>query len=245
MRSIKNYLPKGKIIAPLAISFPLVFAIINQAMGSVQVAIPVSIIAIAIPTLLLKQREVVNERKRENLWPEILDILISGIQSGLSLTQTLISLSTRGPEEVRTIFTKFKKNIEDGSNFDSSLNYLKREFSNSLSDQVIEVLRISQQSGSRDTSLTLRTIAEFISSDISLREEIRAKHSWIRNSAVLAALTPWVLLVILSSQEAARRAYNSSSGLFVLASGALLTFVAFLWMQKVGKIENSPRVFIK
>lgn len=245
MQLVRNYLSNEKIAGPFVISFFLIFGTIYLAAGSWQLAFPISIITVALPIMLLKQRAAVQNRRRENLWPEILDILISGIQSGLSLTQTLMSLSVRGPEEVRPIFANFQKKIVEGSNFDSSLNFLKKEFSNSLSDQVIEVLRISQSSGSRDTSLTLRTIANFITSDISIREEIHAKHSWIRNSAVLAALTPWILLIILSTQEAARQSYNSSSGLLVLISGACITFLAFAWMQKVGKIENSPRIFIK
>jgi tight adherence protein B len=184
-------------------------------------------------------------REFESVWPEILDLIISGIQSGLSLSQTLVSLADRGPKQTRENFQTFSANVKSGISFESSLSHLKREFSHPLSDQVCEVLRIFQSSGSRDTALTLRTYAEFVTSDLALDDEIRAKHSWIRNSALLAAITPWFLLLLLSSQESARRAYASSSGFAVLIAGVSLTVIAYFWMNRVGNIPMAPRVMSK
>lgn len=221
----------------------IIFTSLIGATGSVAISLPLSLLFVGVPIYATNSKEKLRKNKLEKLWPEILDLLISGIQSGLSLSQSIASMGTRGPLETRPIFTRFKLNLKSGQNFETSLHILKFEFSNSLADQVIEVMRISQSSGNRDTALTLRTIAEFITADLSLRQEIKAKHSWIRNAALLAAATPWILLLILSSQESARRAYASTAGVIVLFSGALFSAIAFLWMQKVGKIEYSPRVF--
>jgi tight adherence protein B len=44
------------------------------------------------------QRKIERERiTLQKLWPEILDHIISGLNSGLSLTQTLAALGQRGP----------------------------------------------------------------------------------------------------------------------------------------------------
>ena len=235
--------PRGRITL-LATSFLAIFLFVFILMRSAKLAIPPALIFMCVPLIISHSRSLKQLRRIENLWPEILDLITSGIQSGLSLPQTLMSLSSRGPKEVRPIFAKFNEIIESGSNFDNALKYLKFEFSNSVADQVVEVLRVSQSSGSRDTSMILRTLAEFIASDLALREEIRAKHSWIRNSALLASATPWVLLLLLTSQEKARDAFSSTSGMLVLLVGVLLTAAAFSWMSKVGKLEVAPRVFI-
>jgi tight adherence protein B len=210
---------------------------------SIQVSIPVAIIFSFIPALCFKREAESQRRKFEKLWPEILDQIISGIQSGLSLSQTLASLSQRGPQRVQPNFQRFTENVKSGNSFDSAISQLKTEFSHPLSDQVCEVLRIAHAAGSRDTTLTLRTYAEFVTSDLALNEEIRAKHSWIRNSALLASITPWILLVLLSTQDNARQAYSSSSGFTVLLSGVVLTVTAYFWMDKVGIIPIAPRVF--
>jgi len=229
----------------LIISFPLSTLIFYLFTQSFSIALPIGVIFTATPFLVLSSRERGKIRHIESLWPEVLDVLISGIQSGLSLSQTVVSLSSRGPIEVRPIFERFSSILSTGGSFEAGLSTMKEEFSNSISDQVIEVLRISQNSGSRDTSLILRTLAEYITADLALREEIRAQHSWIRNSAILAAITPWVLLILLTTQENARIAYQSNSGIAVLFTGVIFTAIAFLWMQKVGKLETSPRVFVK
>ena len=234
-----------KRIVLLIISFTLSTLTFNFFTRSFSIALPIGLIFAGAPLLVLSSRERGKIRHIESLWPEILDLLISGIQSGLSLSQTVASLSSRGPIDIRPIFERFNSILSNGGSFEAGLSTMKKEFSNSISDQVIEVLRISQNSGSRDTSLILRTLAEYITADLALREEIRAQHSWIRNSAILAAITPWVLLILLTTQENARTAYRSNSGVAVLFTGVIFTIVAFLWMQKVGKLETSPRVFVK
>ena len=103
----------------------------------------------------------------------------------------------------------------------------------------------ARTSGSRDSSLTLRTLATYIRSDLALRNEISAKHGWIRNAAILAGLAPWLLLTILSTQRSTVRAFSSPAGIAVLVVGVVLTLIAYFWMERVGRISTTPRIFIK
>ncbi len=231
------------------IATPIVFiatlTLLNALTQSVHVSTPVAIVLSAVPTLFLQARAESRRREFENLWPEVLDLIISGIQSGLSLSQTLNSLSARGPARIHGNFQRFSENLKSGNSFESSLHRLKTEFAHPLSDQVCEVLRIAQNSGSSNTALTLRTYADFVSTDLLLNEEIRAKHAWIRNTALLASATPWFLLILLSTQSNARIAYSSPSGFAVLMVGVCLTTIAFFWMNKVGNVPRPPRIFRK
>ena len=78
---------------------------------------------------------------------------------------------------------------------------------------------------------------------MALRREILAKHGWVKNSAALAAIAPWILLLLLASQPNTVAAYSSGSGPFILILGVALTALAYLWMEKVGHIKQVPRVF--
>jgi len=178
-----------------------------------------------------------------NVWPEILDHLISGLRSGLSLSETLSELGKRGPEVTKAFFKDFEKELKGGVDFDYAINNVKHKFAEPMADQVCEILKFARGSGSRDTSLTLRTLSDFIRSDLDLRSEIAAKHGWIKNSAALAAVAPWILLLILISQPSTMRAYSSPSGLVILIVGALLTLIAYFWMNLVGRLPENPRVF--
>ena len=220
----------GFLVATLITSSPLI-------------GIPFALITTTIPIVILRRR-VENERALlQNLWPEILDHIISGLQSGLSLAETLVALGTRGPVKSRSIFLLFSEKLREGNDFGQSLNELKQAFNDGTADQVCEVLEFARVSGSRDTSLTLRTLSNFIRRDLALRAEISAKHSLVKNSAALAAVAPWILLLLLATQANTLRAYISAAGLTILIIGALLTLIAYFWMEKVGKLSETPRIF--
>jgi tight adherence protein B len=219
------------------------FVVATVITSSPLIGIPFALITTTIPIVIIRRRV---ERERallQNLWPEILDHVISGLQSGLSLAETLVGLATRGPVKSRSIFLLFSEKLRGGIDFGQALNELKQAFNDGTADQVCEVLEFARVSGSRDTSLTLRTLSNFIRRDLALRAEISAKHSWVKNSAALAAVAPWILLLLLATQENTLRAYTTGGGLTILIIGALLTVVAYFWMEKVGKLRETPRIF--
>ena len=207
------------------------------------IGIPFALITTTIPIVIIRRRAEIERALLQNLWPEILDHVISGLQSGLSLAETLVALGTRGPIKSRSIFLLFSEKLRNGTDFGQALNELKEAFNDGTADQVCEVLEFARVSGSRDTSLTLRTLSNFIRRDLALRAEISAKHSWVKNSAALAAVAPWILLLLLATQANTLRAYTSGAGLTILIIGALLTVVAYFWMEKVGKLSETPRIF--
>ena len=207
------------------------------------IGIPFALITTTIPIVIIGRRAEIERALLQNLWPEILDHVISGLQSGLSLAETLVALGTRGPIKSRSIFLLFSEKLRNGTDFGQALNELKEAFNDGTADQVCEVLEFARVSGSRDTSLTLRTLSNFIRRDLALRAEISAKHSWVKNSAALAAVAPWILLLLLATQANTLRAYTSGAGLTILIIGALLTVVAYFWMEKVGKLSETPRIF--
>lgn len=210
---------------------------------SALIGIPFGLISTTIPVVIIKRRKGLERACLQSLWPEILDHVISGLQSGLSLAETLVALGSRGPIKTRSFFLLFGENLKSGMDFGLALKELKVNFDDGTADQVCEVLDFARVAGGRDTSLTLRTLANFIRRDLALRAEIQAKHSWVKNSAVLAAVAPWILLLLLATQPNALHAYTSFAGLSILISGAVLTVIAYFWMERVGKLNETPRIF--
>jgi tight adherence protein B len=219
--------------------------VIAQAItGSAALALPFGALGAVVPEFFAKRKR---EERRQNLlscWPELLDHLISGMRSGLSIPETIVDLGQRGPEISRPIFRECKSVLQQGGTLDQALDVIRRVFSDPIADQVCEVLRFARGTGSRDTALALRTLTDFIRSDNAVRGEIHAKLGWIRNSAVVAAVAPWILLIILSTQTSTVRAYSSSSGHLILGIGLILSALAYLWMARVGRIPLLPRIFI-
>ena len=82
-----------------------------------------------------------------------------------------------------------------------------------------------------------------VAADLSTRAEINTRFGWVKNSANLAALAPWVLFLILRSQENAKLAYQQSFGKALLLSGLILTLIAYLWMNQIAKLPKAKRLF--
>lgn len=183
------------------------------------------------------------QTQQANSWPEVIDLIISSLQSGASISESLSTVGRVGPVCVRNQFLVFSNKVTQGERFDSALNYLKGEFSDPIADQLFESLYFASLFGSKNTIKVLRELSEYVSSDLALRGEIQIRFGWIKNSANLAALAPWLLFLILRSQENARNAYIQPVGQLIIISGVITTFIAYIWMQRIAKLPTAKRLF--
>jgi tight adherence protein B len=182
--------------------------------------------------------------ERASSLPEIIDLIISGLQAGMSITETLANLGKIGPTCVRDIFIQFEINLRADGSIQSELNLLKDEFKDPLADQLFETLIYASKFGGRNAIKILHELSEFVAADISLRSEILARFGWVKNSAALASIAPWLLYLILRTQENARIAYSQPIGQLFMVIGFAFTVIAYLWMQKIASLPKAKRIFI-
>jgi tight adherence protein B len=176
--------------------------------------------------------------------PELIDILISGVQSGLSLNESLIGLASRGPEIFRAEFLLFSEDIYQHGDFNLALNRVKESIAHPSADQIIEALFIARELGGAELLTILRLLGKFIREDLTLRREIEVKQNWIMNSAHLSAAAPWILLLLLSTQPATTEAFSTPTGIVILVVGLGLTALAYIWMNSLSRIPTPNRIFV-
>ena len=193
--------------------------------------------------LILKNRTSKNADAMSSAWPEVIDHLTAGLQSGLSIAETMSDLAIRGPEVLRSYFQDFSNAMESHGNFFTAITDLKTQCGQHGSDQIFEAIVISRTLGGAELLNILRTVGTFLRQDLALRREIEVKHGWIKNSAHLSAAAPWLLLLLLSTQPATARAFSSATGAVILGFGLLMTAIAYIWMNYLGKLPELPRVF--
>ncbi|HLS25877.1 MAG TPA: type II secretion system F family protein [Beutenbergiaceae bacterium] len=185
-------------------------------------------------------------RRRRNelrqLWPEVIDDLISGIRAGLSLPEALIALAERGPEPMRGPFRMFAEDYRATGRFIDALDLLKARLADPVADRLIEALRLTRQVGGTDLVRLLRTLSQFMRQDLRTRGELEARQSWTVNGARLAAAAPWVVLALLSSRPETAAAFNSALGAAVLALGGGASAAAYLVMVRIGRLPEEVRV---
>lgn len=179
-----------------------------------------------------------------NACPELIDILISGIQSGLSLNESLAGLGQRGPEIFKPEFQSFANSLYAQGDFNSSLIEVKESLAHHSIDQIIEALMISKELGGAELLTILRLLGKFIREDLAQRREIEVKQNWIKNSAHLSAAAPWILLLLLSTQPSTTQAFSTPTGALILCIGLTMTAFAYLWMNSLSKIPSPHRIFI-
>jgi len=192
------------------------------------------------------QHRVLNKRSAEiqAAAPEMIDHLISGLQSGLSLSESLAGLGSRGPAILAPHFKSFQENILLTGDFHKALERVKSDLAQPNTDLIIEALLISKTLGGTELMNILRLLGNFIREDLALRREIAVKQNWIKNSAHLSAGAPWILLLLLSTQRSTAEAFSNSAGILILLAGLLMTATAYAWMNKLGEIPEQKRIFV-
>ena len=238
---------RKKVLKSIYLKVPTLFlaSLALVFMISTSIAISCIFAGLAATASLLYTKKSQNKRIAAitSAWPEVIDHLISGIQSGLSITETLIGLSTRGPLVLREYFSEFGERMKVDGDFSAALLRLKVQCGQHGSDQIFEAIAISKSLGGNELLNILRTVGTFLRQDLALRREIEVKHGWIKNSAHLSAAAPWLLLLLLSSQPSTAQAFSTSAGILILITGLVMTAVAYVWMDRLGRLPELPRVF--
>ena len=211
---------------------------------SIVISLAFGALAAGIAFVTVRAKNNLNEAALIAAWPEVIDHLMSGIQSGLSLTESLAGLSTRGPEVLRPAFTQFKATLYGSGDLTQAIEELKALFAHHGSDQIFEALIISKALGGSELLQILRSLGDFLRQDLALRREIEVKHGWIKNSAHLSAAAPWILLLLLSTQPSTAAAYSTTTGAMILIAGLVMTGIAYIWMNRLGRLPQTPRIFV-
>ena len=233
-----------KLSLRVGISAAVATALVALMTRSIVIALAFGALAAGISFVTVRTKSHINEAALIAAWPEVIDHLMSGIQSGLSLTESLAELSTRGPEILRPAFVQFRATLYGSGDLTVAIDELKSMFSHHGSDQIFEALLISKTLGGSELLQILRTLGDFLRQDLALRREIDVKHGWIKNSAHISAAAPWILLLLLSTQPSTAKAYSTPTGAVILIAGLVMTAIAYLWMNRLGRLPQTPRVFV-
>lgn len=206
------------------------------------IALAFAMIAAYAPTSLLHHLQRRRLAELREVWPEVVDNLASAIRAGMSLPEALIQVGERGPESLRRSFSRFGLDYQSSGRFAECLDRLKAELADPTGDRVMESVRLAREVGGSDLGRLLRTLSAFLREDARIRGELESRQTWTVNAARLAIAAPWVILGLLSLRPEAVDAYNSGAGLVVLATGGLVSLVAYRLMFRIGRLPQEERV---
>ena len=209
---------------------------------SVSVSVIFAAFASAIPRLLVTRLRHRRQADLRELWPEVVDNLTSGVRAGLSLPEALSAIGIRGPEALREPFRQFGTDYRTTGKFNDSLDRLKSGLADPVGDRVCESMRVAREVGGTDLGRLLTTLSQFLRDDARTRAELMARQSWSVNAARMAVCAPWLVLILLATQQETLDAYDTPTGTLILVVGAVLSLVAYRMMIRIGRLPEDRRV---
>lgn len=221
-----------------------VFVVMLRVSDTVVVALVFALIAAWLPVAWMIGRARRRQRELAQVWPEVVDNLVSGVRAGLSLPEALVGLAARGPELLRPAFADFAHNYQATGRFEVALDLLKADLADPVGDRVVEGLRVARAVGGGDLGRLLRNLAGHLRDDERIRSELEARQAWAVNAARLSVSAPWAVLLLMSLQSDAAAAFGTSAGVVVLAGVGVTCAVAYVVMMRIGRLPTERRVLV-
>jgi len=232
----------GKFVAVCLVLGMVAAVMLLAVSGSVWIALAFALLVGYLPVLALRARQRRRSRELQEVWPDAIDHLVSGVRAGLSLPEAVASLADRGPEVLRVPFARFAGSYHATGRFGAALDALKDELADPTADRVVEALRLAREVGGTELGRTLRTLSCFLRDEYQVRKELEARQTWVVVAARLSFATPWLVLLLLSTKREAVAAYRGPGGAVVLALGTAMALLGYRLMLWIGRLPRDERV---
>lgn len=191
------------------------------------------IFTVALPGIVFERHRKKVLTEKANAWPYLVDDLASAIKAGMPLSDSLLDVSNNAPEPIKPEMHFFSTTFRRSSQMNASLMALKERVNDPVGVLVVRMLLVVSRSGANDLAKSLKILNEAIREHEQVAREVRARQSWVVNSARLAVIAPWVVLVAIWPQPTVQTSYQSQQGQLILLSVALVCFVAYFFMKKM------------
>jgi len=219
------------------------FAIAFAIFPVVALAVVVGSVALVAPSVVISARARAKRASQRDVWPDLVDHLVSAVRSGLALPDSLVTLGHSGPTGIRPPFLAFERTLRATGDFGLGLDELKDRLADPVADRVLETLRMSREVGGSELTTVLRNLASYLREDAAVRSEIEARQSWVTSAARLGIAAPWIILLLLSTRPEAAVAYNTPTGFTLILGGLLVSVVAYRIMMRIGRLPEEQRWF--
>ncbi|MAT18614.1 MAG: type II secretion system protein F [Leifsonia sp.] len=195
------------------------------------------------PWLVVASRARHRRRLARAAWPDLIDHLVAGMRSGLSLAESIGSLANHGIPEFREAFAAFDRELRARGTLGPALDELKARLADPVADRVVETLRLAREVGGTELPGLLRGLASALRREQAARAEAEARQSWVVSAARLGVAAPWIVLFVLASRPEAVAVYASPGGTALLLIGFVVTVVAYRLMVALGRLPEERRWF--
>jgi len=211
--------------------------------GAPLVALAPAVAAAFGPRAYYARRRAARLREVQAAWPDALRDVVSSLAAGRSLGAALGELARTGPAPLRPAFERYAaaaRMVGTGP----ALELVKSSLADPTSDRVLEVLLLAAERGGPIVTDVLDDLVVSTTKDLKVADEIETEGLEMRINARAVLVLPWLVLVALTVRGGAfRDFYRSSAGFVVVAVGAALSAIGYVWISRLARSLEERRVF--
>ncbi len=200
----------------------------------------------ALVILIFDLRKTKNARRlkrREAAWPQFEELYISALQSGISPADSFSQAADFGQLVFEKDLANLITDLDRGMRFEQALRKFGTSLNLAYSDLFIEIVVLAHETGGQNLIRALQEHVDSVRDDEAAKGAVLARTNAILNVAKLGLLAPWVLIAVLSGNQANRAAYTTLEGQLLMVGGFALSLLAFRLVAMAGELPRLPRVF--
>ena len=153
-------------------------------------------------------------------------------------------LGQSGPLPLRPTWERYERNAA-AIDVPTALDIARNELDDPISDRVIEAFAAAHEHG-RDVIISvLRSLADNVTKDLQVIEQIATSQTEIRSQAVVAVILPFgVLVFLVAANDSYRSFYQSTAGWVVVTIGVGMAIGGWKLITTLGRIPAEQRVLV-
>ena len=181
-----------------------------------------------------------NKRRKmfNSALPETLQLMAGSLSAGLSLAQSVDTITREGPEPIASEFKRVLVESRIGVPLEDAFEGVAERFDSDDFKWVVMAIRIQRQVGGNLAEL-LTTVAATMRERAYLRRQVNALAAEGKLSAIiLTALPPGFLIFqLLTNRDFVMPLFNEPLGIAMLFGGFFWLAIGAFWMSRMIKVE--------
>ena len=176
-------------------------------------------------------------------WPHMIEeIRILTGAAGRSIPQALLDVGLRGPIELRPAFAAAQREWLMSTDFDATVDLLKRLLADPTADAACETLLVAHEIGGGGLDHRLSELAEDRRIDNLGRKDARAKQAGVRFARRFVVLVPLGMALAGMSLGDGRAAYQKPTGQVLVVIALALVGACWVWSGRMLRLPDQDRV---
>lgn len=197
------------------------------------------LMAYVLPMMYLNSQKGNRLKNFNQQLPDMLNLMVNGLQAGYSTMQALESVAKEMPAPINEEFHRVVQEMQLGIPMEKALANLLRRIPSPDLDFIITAINVQREVGGPLANI-LETISHTIRERIKIKGEIRVLVSSVTTSAKILSGVPFAVFGILwlvSQDYMGEFFLNMKCGMTALGVGVFLIFLGYLAMMKMADIE--------